>query len=305
MKTLHEKTRKIYEAQHERISNDQNAFDRNLSMYSDKSFGMDAAWFSGKNVLDAGCGNIGAAMIRFADLGAEKVYGCDLGSEWIPKLSKNLKIAGLSEGKFQLDAGSVVELPYSDDKFDYVSINGVLIHLADMNEIEKGFAEGVRVTKPGGYFYTSFGPCGGIMQGVIFPALRKHYLEDEGFRNLIDSLSPSLIHDAIESICKISLNNGGEDLNEPFLKSLFGEDFCMFLHNFIQAPTWWSNECTPKYVESLYAKYGFTEVRRLNRFVKRKDVRKFFAPLHFDRESEISKVMYGEGVPIYIGRKPL
>jgi SAM-dependent methyltransferase len=303
MASLHEETRKIYEAQHERIANDQEAFDRNLSMYEAEDFGLPGSWFKGKEVLDAGCGNIGSVLIRLAQLGAGKVYGCDIGSEWIPKLSENLEKNGVPPDRFELSVGSVLSLPYPDDRFDYVSVNGVLLHLADMQEVEDGFAEGARVTRKGGYLYTSFGPCGGVMQGVIFPALREHYRKDAGFKALIDGLSPGRLHATIDRIAETSVRHGGDDLNAEFLKSLFGEDFCMFLHNFIQAPTWYSNECTPAFVEGLYARHGFSGVRRLNRFVKRKDIRKYFAPMHYERDWDISKVLYGEGVPIYIGEK--
>lgn len=304
MSDIHDRTRKIYEAQHERISNDEAAFKRNLEMYGNDSFGIEKEWFRGKSVLDAGCGNIGSPLIRLASFGVDKLVGSDLGSAWIEKLKANLQSHGVDLAKVELVPGSVLELPFADGSFDFTSINGVLIHLADMNEIEKGFAEGCRVTKPGGYFYTSYGPCGGVMQGVIFPALRKHYAENESFKKFIDGLSPAVLHSVFDKMNASSVKNGGEDLNSTFLKSLFGEDFCMFLHNFIQAPTWYSNECTPAYVESLYAKQGFKDVRRLKKFIKRQDIRKYFAPIHFETEWEISKVLYGEGYPIYIGHKP-
>jgi hypothetical protein len=88
------------------------------------------------------------------------------------------------------------------------------------------------------------------------------------------------------------------------MKSLFGMDYCVFLQNFIQAPTWFSNECTPEFVESLYSRAGFVNVRRLKSFVKRSDIRKFFAPLHYDRDYDISKILYGQGYVQYIGEKP-
>ena len=40
----------------------------------------------------------------------------------------------------------------------------------------------------------------------------------------------------------IHLIFGVKDLiSKKILKSLFGEDYCVFVQNFIQAPTWWSN----------------------------------------------------------------
>ena len=53
----------------------------------------------------------------------------------------------------------------------------------------------------------------------------------------------------------------------------------------------------------MYKKNGFKEVRRIKKFVKRDDIRKFFAPLHFERDSQISKLLYGQGYMQYIGKK--
>ncbi len=300
---LHEKTRKIYEKQHQRIAGDDTAFSRISASYSAEKFHVDPKWFVGKTALDAGCGNFGALIVRLAELGCKKVHACDIGTDWVPKLAEHLVNKGVSKSRFELNAGNVVDLPYEDESIDFVAINGVLVHLKDMDEIERGFAEGVRVCKKGGYYFTSWGPSGGLVQGRIMPAARQHYREDEWFKSLIDNISPTLIHGVIDKICADSKQNGGEKLDDAFLKSLFGEDFCVFLQNFIQAPHWWSNECTPEYVGGLYKKYGFTKIERLDEFVKRTDIRKIFAPLHYDRDHPVSKALYGNGYVKYIATK--
>lgn len=300
---LHEKTRKIYEKQHQRIAGDDTVFNRISGSYTAEKLHVDAKWFAGKTALDAGCGNFGALIVQLAELGCKKIYACDIGTDWIPKLAAHLKHKGVPESQFDLRDGNVVDLPYEDGSFDLVAINGVLVHLKDMDEIERGFAEGVRVCKKGGYYFTSYGPCGGLVQGRVMPAARAHYREDAGFKALIDNISPALIHGVIDKICADSEKYGGEKLDGAFLKTLFGEDFCVFLQNFIQAPQWWTNECTPEYVEGLYEKYGFVNIVRLNEFVKRTDIRKFFAPLHYDRDHPVSRALYGNGYVKYIARK--
>lgn len=300
---LHEKTRKIYEKQHQRIAGDDTVFNRISTSYSAEKFHIDAKWFVGKTVLDAGCGNFGALIVRLAELGCRKIHACDIGTDWIPKLADNLKKRGVPESQFELRDGNVLNLPYEDESFDFVAVNGVLVHLKDMNEIESGFVEGVRVCKKGGYYFTSWGPSGGLVQGRVMPAARQHYREDEWFKSFIDNVSPQLIHGVIDKICADSEKYGGEKLDGAFLKSLFGEDFCVFLQNFIQAPQWWSNECTPEYVEGLYKKYGFEMIDRLNEFMKRTDIRKYFAPLHYDWDHPVSKALYGNGYVKYIALK--
>jgi ubiquinone/menaquinone biosynthesis C-methylase UbiE len=296
-------TRKIYEAQHKLISADDQAFGRIAGMYDSATWGIDPEWFRGKTAIDAGCGNIGALIIRLHKLGCARVTGTDLGTDWIEPLHSNLAKEGIPPSAYHLQEGSVTALPFADGSFDFVAINGVLIHLECMDDIAKGFTEGARITKPGGYYYTSWGPCGGVMQGVIMPALRSHYRSDKAFKQLIDELSPETIHALIDKIVADAKKHAGQDLERDFLKSLFGWDFCVFLKNFLQAPTWWSNECTPEYVEGLYRKAGLREVRRLGSYTKRADIRKYFAPLHYDRDHPISKILYGQGYVQYVGRK--
>ncbi len=296
-------TRAIYQKQHERISSNKSAFDRIGGMYDSNTFGMSSGWFDGKSAIDIGCGNIGTMIIRLLKLGCTNVTGVDIDSDWIKPLSENIKSEGFDEELFHLKKGSVISIPYDDSSFDFVAVNGVLIHLENLEEIYKGFMDAARVTANNGVLYTSWGPCGGVMQSVIFPALRNHYRNDHEFKKFIDQIAPDQIHTAIEKIGSDSEKYGGEYIDVKAVKSLFGEDFCVFLQNFIQAPTWWSNECTPEYVEDLYKEAGFKQVRRVTSFTKRTDVRKYFAPLHFDRNYWLSKIMYGQGYVQYVGEK--
>ena len=296
-------TRSIYEKQHDRIVANQDAFNRINNLYINNTFGLPSDWFKGKAGLDIGCGNIGPLIIRLVQLGMKKVSGVDVGQVWIPKMKASLQKNGISEDLYDLREGSVLDLPCENESMDFVVINGVLIHLKDMGDIVRGFSEGARVCKKGGYYYTSYGPCGGLMQGVILPAIRAHYNADPDFKRFIDTIDPQDLGKAFDKIVTDALHHTGEDLNASFLKTMFGEDFCVFVQNFVQAPTWLSNECTPKFVENLYHSQGFSDVVRINSFAKRSDIRKYFAPLHFDYEYPLSRILYGEGYVQYIGRK--
>ena len=141
------------------------------------------------------------------------------------------------------------------------------------------------------------------MEGAIMPAVRQYYRKNPDFKAFIDNIRPQVIHAAIDKICADAKKHTGDNLDGNSLKSLFGEDFCVFLQNFIQPPAFWSNECTPDFVEGLYKKHGFSEITRLNEYVRRNDVRKLFAPLHYDRNYSLSKILYGEGYVKYIAKK--
>lgn len=296
-------TRNIYEKQHARIAGDTQALKRIKGLYEENFFGLDPAWFAGKEVLDVGCGNIGALIARLHELNAKKIVGIDIEDNWIDKLKASLTGQKVDLNKVELKQGDHLDIPYENNQFDMVFSNGILIHLESLDHIKAGFKEAARVCKKDGYFYASFGPCGGLIQGAIFPAIRKHYRENPEFKAFIDNIQPKLIHQGIEKICQDAKQFADQDLNLNFLVSLFGEDFCVFLQNYIQAPTWLSNECTPEFVENLFKENGFKNVRRLHKYCKREDIRKFFAPLHYDINYPLSKILYGEGYVQYIGQK--
>jgi SAM-dependent methyltransferase len=240
--------------------------------------------------------------MRLIALGAEKVTGLDLGDEWIPHFRQSLEKRGFGSANVECIPGSLLQMPVPDHSYDFVSVDGVLIHLADMDSVKKGFDEAARLVKPGGFLFTSWGPCGGLVQGTIFPAIRSYYQTNLDFRNLIDNLSVDIVHSIIDKICDDALEHAKQDLGREYLKSLFGEDYCLYLMNYIQAPSWLSNECTPQFVEELYANRGFINIKRLNSYVIRTDIRKYEAPLHFDRDHPVAKVLFGEGYVKYVAQ---
>jgi ubiquinone/menaquinone biosynthesis C-methylase UbiE len=297
------KTRDIYQKQHERILGDNTALNRITNMYSENKFPMNEGWFKDKVCADIGCGNVGAFLVKLYNWGCKNSIAVDIDKEWIPSLTKAMLKNGIEEDWCETRSGSVLDIPIESNEIDFVSINGVLIHLLDTGEVIKGFNEGARICKKEGYLFTSYGPCKGLVQDAIMPALRKYYHSNKDFKNLIDRISVEDIYPIIDKVVKDSKEFTNQDLDGKFLKELFGTDFCVFLQNFIQAPSWLSNETTPMFVEEMYKANGFTDVVRLNSYVDRSDIRKYFSPLHYDRDYWFSKIMYGEGYIQYIGKK--
>ena len=91
------------------------------------------------------------------------------------------------------------------------------------------------------------------------------------------------------------------ELSEKKLLELFDVDFCVTIQNFTQAPI--RLEINEKYIRAQYKKYKFKNIKRLKRFVKRKNIRKYFAPLHYLRDQKISKLLYGSGNLEFIAYK--
>lgn len=98
--------------------------------------------FSGKRVLDVGCGN-GYVLSRYALAGAT-VCGVDLTNTAIALCRGRFRLLGLA-GHFSV--GSAEELPFEKNSFDCVCCMGVLHHTPDT---ERAVAEMFRVLRPGG-----------------------------------------------------------------------------------------------------------------------------------------------------------
>ncbi|MDR1236330.1 MAG: class I SAM-dependent methyltransferase [Holosporaceae bacterium] len=303
---LGEETRKIYHEQHNRLNADEIARARIHSMYTERYFELPDGYFSkngGRVCLDAGCGNMAVLMIRLLAFGVKEVHGIDLGEDWIPHATRELQQSGNYEGKYFFKSGDVLNIPYDDEHFDFVACNGVLVHLANLSDVEKAFSECMRVLKKGGWLYTSYGTVGGILEGVIFPALREHYKNNEEFKTFIDNIKTLDFENLLNKIDTELKSRGGEDVDCLSALKYFDEDFCVYLQNVLQPPSRLHQQCSSEYVNSLYERTGLGNIRRLKRYVTRNNVRKFFAPLHYDRDHKWSKILYGEGSVEYIGQK--
>lgn len=297
---INEETRAIYHRQHSRVVNDPVAMRRFLNMIQEEYFGLENGFFKTAKILDAGCGDTAKLLIRFSQFGCKDLTGIDLGTDFIPIAEKNLKNHNVPATDFKLISASVDKLPFEDQSFDFVCCHGVLLHLADFSQIERAFSELARVTKKGGYLYTVYGLYGGLLE-AIYPAIREYYRNNSEFREFIDNVSPENFKSILTFMNQGLVNQGDKGFNIDDLVPLFDVDFCVTMQNIIQAPV--RNQISPQYVEEKYSQHGFEKPRQLKRYVHRENIRKFFAPLHFDRENLVSKILYGSGNLEFIARK--
>lgn len=296
-----QETREVYHKQHLRVAQDERAMQRFISMFSTDYFGLESNYFQGKCVLDAGCGNTGKLMIALSRFGAIDMHGLELGDEFKQPTMESLERHGVSLDAVTLTSGSICELPYEDNTFDFVSSHGVMIHLNTMEEVSTAFSELARVTKPGGSLYTVFGLVGGLFEDAILPALRTYYRENPEFKTFIDNISPEDFHGTIDTIREGMKKYTGEEVDLRLLKDLLDVDLCVTIQNGIQAPI--RLRIPETTIQSYFSTNHFTNVRRLRRYIKRKNIRKFFAPLHHQVDNPISKLLYGSGNLEFIGEK--
>lgn len=155
---IEERTKKLYEDIHPFID-----LEYTIDNYL-KTIRLKPDFFKGKDVLDCGYGGTGWGLELFARSGARRVAGIDLNERW-----RDLNIQRLSNYSCEKDirAGSVLDLPFEDNSFDYVHSNGVLHHTTDW---KKGAAEMARTLKPGGsmflMLYGKFAPVGALIHGT-------------------------------------------------------------------------------------------------------------------------------------------
>lgn len=297
---VNEQTRAIYHLQHQRIVNDEKAMARFLNMVQEPYFGLEDGYFIGKKILDAGCGDTAKLLIRFHQFGASDLTGLDLGEDFIPVAQCNLLRHGVPEASVKLISGSVDDLPLSDGEFDFVCCHGVLLHLADLDQAGRAFDELARVTRPGGYLYTVYGLHGGLLE-AIYPVIRAYYREHEEFRTLIDHLTPGDFHRLIDYVAETLREAQGGTTDSSDLKNLIDTDLCVTIQNIVQAPV--RLQISPEWINHAYGSHGFEVPRPLKRYVTRQNIRKYFAPLHYDRKHPIAKLLYGSGNLEYIARK--
>jgi len=122
--------------------------------------------FSGRTVLDMGCGASGKSLY-YVSIGAKKVVGVDVVEHYKAEAEAFAAQLGY-EDRFQFLLGDALHLGLPENTFDVVIMNDFMEHIYD----PKGaLREALRVLKPGGRVYINFPPyyhpTGAHMSDVI------------------------------------------------------------------------------------------------------------------------------------------
>lgn len=128
--------------------------EQTIKFYLDSPFvSSPSDMFSGKKVLDIGCGACGKTMY-YAKMGAEHVTGMDVVASYESEayaLSEELSL----RDRFTFVLGDAANMPFEDESFDVLIMNDAMEHVA---EPEKVLSEAYRVLKKGGRLYVNFPP---------------------------------------------------------------------------------------------------------------------------------------------------
>jgi len=102
-------------------------------------FGLSPEYYSGKRILDIGCGPRGS--LEWADMAAERIGLDPLADEYLKLGAANHKMSYVASGS--------ETIPFPDEHFDVVCSFNSLDHVNDLN---RTIAEIIRVVRPGGLF---------------------------------------------------------------------------------------------------------------------------------------------------------
>ena len=107
--------------------------------------------FSGKRMLDIGCGSGGITLFLAREYRPESIVGFDVEQPVVDLATKRAAEQGLDDIA-SFVRGAPGPLPFAEQSFDIVFSKDALIHVADKEAL---FADIFRVLKPGGRFAAS------------------------------------------------------------------------------------------------------------------------------------------------------
>lgn len=107
--------------------------------------------FSGKDVLDIGCGSGGITLFLARTFPLKSITGFDVEQPVVDLANQRAKDTGLSD-RATFIKGAPGPYPFAAASFDVVFSKDALIHVADKEAL---FAEIARILRPGGVFVAS------------------------------------------------------------------------------------------------------------------------------------------------------
>lgn len=286
-------TRTIFDELHRAQGEDEYIYQRLTALISTEYLKVDSDWFVGKTCLDAGCGSNANASYSMLSMGAKKVYAMDLDSGQEDNILKTVaKYLSEFEGRFEVNLGNVLNMDYPNDFFDFSHCSGVLHHSQD---VYRGLEEMARVTKPGGMLYIMLNGRGGLFR-EFGNFLRQKYEQEPEFKSLVDNLNENQFSDTYRWISSEMREQGddfGGKISEDLFAQLFDQDLVLTIKDRITSPVY--HEHSEEELVDWLDSHGFTNIERLSRYPKYKNIRRFLSPLYYRYDHPMARFLYGSG----------
>jgi SAM-dependent methyltransferase len=230
------------------------------------------------------------------ELGASYVNAMDLDNSFIGPAEKRLYADSKFNNKWQLDIGSLMELPYPNECFDFVLCAGVIHHTKDD---QKAVDEIYRVMKPEAKAYLSVTGRGGLFNRFFMELLRDEYQHNSEMQDIVKEGQLEIWLKEQISDLKRRIENDDEEsyrASISLLDNIFeltDNDLVLSIIDILEAPTYRS------YTEDewflILENSGFEQYYRFFKRPKYKNIRKIFAPLYEECEHPLAKLLYNTG----------
>ena len=182
--SLEDETRRAFHKIHLEHLADPYVANRHSDIVDPVGMGLPADFLVGAKCADLGCGSAGHGVVNLLELGARSVNALDLDESFVGPLTDRMQQIGKNSDCWHADIGSILELPYESDTFDFALCRGVIHHVADELTALK---EIYRILKVGGKAFIFVTGKGGILNRFFKETLRDEYRSNPEMRALVES----------------------------------------------------------------------------------------------------------------------
>tara|TARA_B110000196_G_C21145100_1_gene666135 strand:+ start:2420 stop:3307 length:888 start_codon:yes stop_codon:yes gene_type:complete len=259
--------------------------ERVFKLLTEKGLGLPKNYFKDKICADLGCGSTGFGGLNLLNMGAKEVHLMDLHKNIIKPVKKNLR---KYSGKFHIHEGSLEKAPFKDNYFDFVLCQGVIHH---MDNDEKAFKEIHRILKKNGKTYIGVRGEGGLIPKILNDVIVQEYKNNPLVKKLLNEIMNNEFSKYKNFFISNSNNTGKKLLS--FLSKYIDEDFILTMKDRILSPKY--HQYNEKKLRSKLNKLGLKKIYRIKKKVKYNNIRSLVAPMYYQYDHLISKVLYGDG----------
>jgi ubiquinone/menaquinone biosynthesis C-methylase UbiE len=294
--SIEKKTRSVFDVIHrEQLSREQTR-NRLRALTTEAFLGVEEGFFIGKQCADIGCGSAVNGTVNLLNLGAEHVHAMDLDESILEPAKQELEPE--YAGRYTIDTGSIFELPYPDEMFDFIECSGVIHHIENR---EKAVSELYRIIKKNGLGSIMVAGNGGLMHRLVFECLRDEYMENSVLQKFVDNSPEQSVSWLKQQINWLDSELGQDDSQETLeckkllraMANLVDEELMLTIKDRVLSPI--NRGLTPSEMESYLKSAGFIKWRRLSRRVPYNNIRKLLSPLYYHQDHELSQLFYGAG----------
>ena len=290
------KTRKVFHQIHLAHLADSYVAERHTKIIEPELMGLHPDFLSGCKCADLGCGSAAHGTVNLLQLGAGYVHALDLDNSFIEPATERLTQFAQFAGRWKLDIGSLMELPYPDDTFQFILCAGVIHHTSNT---QRAVDEIFRVMRPDAKAYLSVTGRGGLLNRLFKEVLREEYQDNLELQEIVKTgqLENWIKQQLAELKMAIDADDDESyrasiDIIENVIK-LIDNDLALSFVDLLEAPEY--KTFTEAEWFSTLENSGFRNYYRFAKKPKYRNLRRIFAPLYYDYRNPLARLLYNDG----------